>query len=108
VCAVLLLLCEWTARGTLAGFAADFFLPHLNAYILAWVFLLLAYYIFDGLFRFAPAAFFLTAILAVVPGIVNFYTLKLRGEPLTTCPIRASVDNYTPLSEHLFEIGVLR
>lgn len=81
VCVVLLLLCEWTARGTLAGFAADFFLPHLNAYILAWVFLLLAYYIFDGLFRFAPAAFFLTAILAVVPGIVNFYTLKLRGEP---------------------------
>ena len=39
---------------------------------------------------------------------LKFQHSELRGEPLTTCPIRASVDNYTPLSEHLFEIGVLR
>lgn len=78
---LLILLCEWAARGTLEEFWESSFLLHTNSYLLAWMFLVISWCILDGLFHFAPLAFFLTGCLAVIPGIINYYTLQLRGEP---------------------------
>ena len=78
---LLIMLCEWAARGTLEEFWESSILLHTNSYLLAWMFLVISWCILDGLFHFAPLAFFLTGCLAVIPGIINYYTLQLRGEP---------------------------
>lgn len=80
--AVFLALTEWIGRGTLnAELWEEFIRPHAPAYILAWLFLLLVWLAADALTRFAPLATAVSACLGCVPAAVNYYTLRLRGEP---------------------------
>jgi phosphoglycerol transferase MdoB-like AlkP superfamily enzyme len=81
VSGIFLLLCEWIARGTLSGFWESSLEPHRESYFLAWLFLVLVYALADGLFRFAPLSVLLTGCAACIPAAIDFYTLKLRGEP---------------------------
>ena len=81
VCLILLVLCEWIARGSLDGVWTEYAQPHLNSYILAWMLLTFVYLLMDGAARIAPLSVVATALLACVPAAVNFFTLKLRGEP---------------------------
>jgi len=79
---ICLLLCEWIARGELtAAMWAEYFIPHGGSYLLAMLFLLCVYYLIDGVFRFAPLAVLCTGVFACIPAAVNYYMLKLRGEP---------------------------
>lgn len=79
---VCLVLCEWIARGSLTVEVwNDFVLPHPSAYLLAFLLLWFAYALVDGLTRLAPLAVLFTGVLACVPAEVNYYMLKLRGEP---------------------------
>ena len=80
--AVSLVLCEWIARGELTqAMWTEFFVPHKKSYWLAFLLLWLAYCLVDGLTRCAPLAVLVCGALGCVPATVNYYTLKLRGEP---------------------------
>ena len=79
---IFLVLTEWVARGELTAQTwAEYIRPHLNSYLLAWLFLTLIWAVIDTVTRLAPAAAFLTGCAGLVPATVNFYTLQLRGEP---------------------------
>lgn len=80
--AVVLALTEWIGRGTLdAAVWEEYIRPHKEAYLLAWLFLLLVWLAVDALTRLAPLATVLASALGCVPATVNYYTLRLRGEP---------------------------
>ena len=80
--AVCLVLGEWIARGELTmQIVTEFFLPHFSGYFLGFVFLWLVYWFADCLVRCAPLAVLITGVLGCVPATVNYYMLKLRGEP---------------------------
>ena len=79
---VVLFLTEWIARGEMSmDVYSEYISPHIEAYGLAWAFLLLVWLVLDALTRFAPLATLAAAVLGCVPAAVNFYTLQLRGEP---------------------------
>lgn len=79
---VSLYLCEWIARGEITAQTwIEYFLPHFQGYLLAFLLLFFCWCLVYGLTRLAPLAVLVTGILACVPAAVNFYTLKLRGEP---------------------------
>ncbi|WP_087228512.1 LTA synthase family protein [Faecalibacterium sp. An121] len=79
---VLLVLTEWVARGELTGETwAEYIHPHIESYLLSWLFLLLIWIAADTLTRLAPLATLAAGAAGLVPAAVNFYTLQLRGEP---------------------------
>ena len=54
---VLLVLTEWVARGELTGETwAEYIHPHIESYLLSWLFLLLIWIAADTLTRLAPLA----------------------------------------------------
>ena len=80
---VLLVLTEWIAQGEIgAQVWSEYILPHKEAYLLAWCFLLFCWLIIDLLTRWAAVATLLVGCMSCIPAAVNFYTLQLRGEPL--------------------------
>ena len=79
---ITVLLGEWIARGALtADTVTSFIFPHVEAYLLAWLFLFLVWLLLDWIFRLPPLSTLGMAVLGCVPCAVNFYTLQLRGEP---------------------------
>ena len=79
---ITVLLGEWIARGALtADTVTSFIFPHVEAYLLAWLFLFLIWLLLDWIFRLPPLSTLGMAVLGCVPCAVNFYTLQLRGEP---------------------------
>lgn len=79
---IFLVLTEWVARGELTGETwAEYIQPHLESYLLSWLFLFLIWMVVDTVTRLAPLATFLSGCTGLVPATVNFYTLQLRGEP---------------------------
>ena len=76
---VLLVLTEWVARGELTGETwAEYIHPHIESYLLSWLFLLLIWIAADTLTRLAPLATLAAGAAGLVPAAVNFYTLQLR------------------------------
>ena len=79
---ITVLLGEWIARGALtADTVTSFIFPHVEAYLLAWLFLFLVWLLLDWIFQLPPLSTLGMAVLGCVPCAVNFYTLQLRGEP---------------------------
>ena len=79
---VFLILTEWVARGELTGKTwTEYIQPHLESYLLSWLFLFLIWMVVDTVTRLAPLATFWTGCTGLLPATVNFYTLQLRGEP---------------------------
>lgn len=74
---------EWVQRGTLLeDFWETRFLPHKEAYVLGWLFLVAVYVVLSQLFgRYMPATA-ITWLISNVPGIVTWFKLEMRGEPL--------------------------
>lgn len=74
---------EWVQRGTLLeDFWDTRFLSHQEAYVLGWLFLLAVYVVLSQLFgRYMPATA-ITWLISNVPGIVTWFKLEMRGEPL--------------------------
>lgn len=75
---------EWLHRGTL--FSDEFWnerlLPHPEAFILAWLFVLGVYTVISQIFgRHWPAVLIL-GIIAYGVGTVTYFKLEMRGEPL--------------------------
>lgn len=75
---------EWLYRGTL--FSDEFWnerlLPHPEAFILAWLFVLGVYTVISQIFgRHWPAVLIL-GIIAYGVGTVTYFKLEMRGEPL--------------------------
>lgn len=75
---------EWLHRGTL--FSDEFWnerlLPHPEAFILAWLFVLGVYTVISQIFgRHWPAVLIL-GIIAYGAGTVTYFKLEMRGEPL--------------------------
>lgn len=74
--------CEWIHRGTLDS---DFFnqrlIPHLSAFVLAWMFLTLAYSFLLYVFFSHTVAAACIGIFANVPAIITNLKLEMRGEP---------------------------
>lgn len=75
---------EWLHRGTL--FDDDFWnerlLPHPEAFILAWLFVLGVYTVLSQLFGRHWPAVLLMEIVAYGTGVVTYFKLEMRGEPL--------------------------
>lgn len=79
---LLIVLTEWAHRG---GFSESFFtdnlLPHLPSYLLTWVLVALLYAFLCILTRRHWPAVLITGILTVIPGVITWYKLEMRGEP---------------------------
>ena len=75
---------EWLHRGTLLGedFWSQRFVPHPQAFVLGWLFVLAVYVILSQLFgRHWPAAVLL-GVAMYAAGLVTYFKLQMRGEPL--------------------------
>lgn len=82
--AIITLLCtEWIHRGTLMTkeFWVTRFLRHLPAYLFTILLLWCIYRGIDRLTTLPPVATLVTGLCGIVPGIVTYFKLKLRGEP---------------------------
>src|SRR5699024_8335099 len=79
---LLIVLTEWAHQG---GFSESFFtdnlLPHLPSYLLTWVLVALLYAFLCILTRRHWPAVLITGILTVIPGVITWYKLEMRGEP---------------------------
>ena len=79
---ILIVLTEWAHRG---GFTESFFTdnlwPHLTSYILTWILTALFYSFWCMLTKRHWPAFLITGIFTIIPGVVSWYKLEMRGEP---------------------------
>lgn len=74
---------EWCHRGTLLeDFWSTRFLPHLNAYGFAWTLLLALYVLLSQLTGRHWPAVLVTGLVTNLAGIVSWFKLEMRGEPL--------------------------
>lgn len=75
---------EWLHRGTLSNdeFWNERLLPHPEAFILAWLFVLGVYTVLSQLFGRHWPAVLLMEIVAYGTGVVTYFKLEMRGEPL--------------------------
>lgn len=75
---------EWLHRGTLFNdeFWNERLLPHPEAFILAWLFALGVYTVLSQLFGRHWPAVLLMEIVAYGTGVVTYFKLEMRGEPL--------------------------
>lgn len=75
---------EWLHRGTL--FSDEFWnerlLPHPEAFILAWLFVLGVYTVISQIFGRHWSAVLILGIIAYGAGTVTYFKLEMRGEPL--------------------------
>ena len=75
---------EWLHRGTL--FSDEFWnerlLPHPEAFILAWLFVLGVYTVISQIFGHHWPAVLILEIIAYGAGTVTYFKLEMRGEPL--------------------------
>lgn len=75
---------EWLHRGTL--FSDEFWnerlLPHPQAFVLAWLFVLGVYTVVSQIFGRQWPAVLILGIIAYGAGTVTYFKLEMRGEPL--------------------------
>lgn len=73
---------EWIHRDALDGdFWHDRFLPHLWAFVLGWLLLVLLYILLSQLTGLHWLATLVTGAVSNLPGVVTRFKLEMRGEP---------------------------
>ncbi len=78
----LLILTEWAHRdGFTESFWNDNLIPHWRSFALTWVLIALAYAFWCMLTKRHWPAVLITGIFTIIPGVISWYKLEMRGEP---------------------------